>query len=842
MIAVSHNHPIYDDERRFIINAATKIVSIPEKDRPILVQHDHNSEHITFECDRFVEGHDLMLCNKVEVHYNNIKDSRRSVKGVYLVEDLKVADSDNSKVVFTWVVSLNATTYKGPLMFVITFSCTDDMGDITYRWNTNVCKDLTVSEGIDNGEAVEENYADVLEAWRLELFGIGDTAEANMRLYSQRVQDELEVKAREVMATMPDEYMEYSDFEKSKANVTDINRLFDSDWITSNRENLYPHGDSSFTYDGESLYTGVAAGDYFYLEEGQYDFIITDTNAVGVYVMLGDTDTRLIEVKDNHVGVHKLNVLSEHSGKPLVLRYFASAATANEAGEYYIKRPYIYKCSDTGVLSNEFFIKSPGKLMESDLVRYQKGDNLYTGGDIEFYYDGLQTYKGKNGIYFSLEEGDYTLTVLDSNAIFFVIYLGEATSSAVRIVETVDTPVNYKFRITSEYANQPLLFFISASLATTNTPGNYYAKSIYIYKDDGVSFLPDFFTKNILNNGVLGKISGPAFKSKNGCLSIDADTLAPNEMLSIDAVCDVKKNKSLVFTAKCDSFNGLRLGHGKTSYGGSYIELYNTNLGVYQYTNVITNSGQHAHGLTISDFVTIVINVGVNLANITVFTSTGSFTVNNVEWAGCNGTIFAESIDTEFADCELKWTSSDVKERVWVFGDSYLGFNDNRWAGQMHNLGYKNWLACGFPGGQSSYEFASFKTLLTLGIPDTVVWCMGMNNGDDGAINSSWLYNVEEMIKLCRDNNITLILATIPTCPVVDNTYKNEWIRNSGYRYVDFDKAVGVNGTSWYDGMLAGDNIHPTELGAKALASRVCIDVPEIMQGGYRMQLDKSYP
>lgn len=834
---MTHIHPIYDDEKRFVIDAVTKTISIPEADSPVLIQHDHNSEHITFECDRFVEGHDLMLCNKVEVHYNNIRDSRRSVKGVYPVEDFRISDKDNSKIVFTWVVSLNATTYNGPLWFAVKFSCTDEVGDILYRWNTNICKDLTVSEGIDNGEAVEENYADVLEAWRLELFGIEDTAEANMKRIAQQQCDAMEVKAKEVIATIPDEYMDYSEFETSKADVTDINRLFDSDWVTGNLENLYPHGDSSFTYDGESLYKGVAAGDNFYLEEGQYNLIIADTNAIGIYVMLSGTDTRLVQIKENHVGIHNLDITSEYANQPLVLMYYASAATANEAGDYYLKRPYIFKRTDRGILAEDFFIRTPAKLLESDLVRSQKGDNLYTGGDIKFYYDGAQTYIGVPSLRFSLEEGSYTLTILDTNAIYFVLYIGDPSDTAGRIFATNEVPNSYKFDITSENANIPLTLFINASLDTVGIAGDYYANSIYIFKDDGVPFLPDYLVGNVGS-----KISGPAYKAQNGCLSIASDTLSAGEILSIDAVCDVKKNKSLVFTAKFDTFTGLRLGHGRTSYGGSYIELYTTNLGVYQYTTAVTNSSLNEHGLTFSDFVTVVINVGVNFANITVFTSTGSFTVNNVDWSGCNGEIFAEAIDTEFTDCELKWTSADVKERVWVFGDSYLGFDDNRWAGQMHNLGYKNWLACGFPGGQSASELASFKTLLTLGIPDTVIWCMGMNNGDSGAINSSWLYNVEEMIKLCRDNNITLILATIPTCPAVDNTYKNDWVRNSGYRYVDFDKAVGVNGTSWYDGMMAGDNIHPTELGAKALASRVCIDVPEIMQGGYRMQLDKYYP
>ena len=822
---MSHNHPIYDDDKRFSIDTVTRIVTIPDGIKPVLVQHDHNSEHITFECGRFVEGHDLLLSDKVEVHYtNSTATSRNSSRGVYPVVDLKKHDADDSKVMFTWILSEHATRFVGPLKFSITFTCLD-VADITYRWSTNVNAELSVSEAIDNGEAVEGTYADVLEMWKQDLFGIEDTAEANMRLYAQQQCDAMELKAKEVVDTIPEEYMDYAQFEESKADTDDINRLFESDWIRSNLKNLYPHDDSSFDYDGESLYKGVAAGDNFYLEEGQYNLIVTDTNAIGIYVMLSGTDIRLIQIKANHVGVHNLDISSEYANKPLVLMYYASADTPNEAGTYYLKRPYIFKKVNEGILANDFFIKTPARLLESDLVKSQKGNNLYTGGDIEFYYDGLQTYIGMPSFRFTLEEGDYTLTILDTNAIYFVLYVGDPSDTANRIFVTDEVPNNYKFKISSENANVPLTLFVNASLNAIGVAGDYYAKSIYIFRDDGIPFLPDY-----LIGDITARISGPAYKAQNGYLSIDADALSPGDILSIDAICNVKINKSLVFTAKFDSFSGLRLGHGRTSYGGSYIELYNTNVGIYQHTTTSNNSGQHPHGLTLSDFVTVVINVGVSTANITIFTSTGSFTVNDVKWSGCNGEIFVESIDTEFTDCELKWTTSGAKERVWVFGDSYIGFEDNRWAGQMHKLGYKNWLACGFPGGQSTNELSSFKTLLTLGIPDTVIWCMGMNNGDNGAINSSWLYNVEEMIKLCKRNNIDLVLATIPSCPIVDNTYKNDWVRNSGYRYVDFNKAVGVSGTNWYDGMLSTDNIHPTELGAKMLASRVCIDAPEIMQ------------
>lgn len=606
---MTHAHPTYDVDKRVVIDGNTRAVSMPDANMPVLIQYDNNSEVVTFEVDRYVEGHDLSLSNKAEVHYNNLDTAgRRSSKGLYEAKDLRVNPDNKAKILVSWYISNHATEYEGTLNFVLSFSCLEDDVLNVYRWNSHIGT-LYVSAGINNSEYLENTYADVLEMWKQTLFGIGDTEEARMLALSERLRDELEIKGAQVTESMPDEYLDYSEFEKSKANVGDINRLFDSDWFTGNRKNLYPHGDSKFTYDGESLYTGVSAGGNFYLEEGRYDLIITDTNAVGVYVMLGDTDTRVLEIKDHHVGVHGLNILSEYANKPLTLRYYASAATANEAGEYYIKRPYIFKSDNEGVLSNDFFIKSPAKLLESDLVRNQKGDNLYTGGDIEFYYDGQQVYKGKNGFSFTLEEGDYTLSVLDSNAIFFIIYVGEASSSAQRILATSEMPNGYKFTVTSENANQPLLFFISASLETTMPAGDCYAKSIYIFKDDGVPFLP-----NYLVNNVERKLAGSAYKSENGSLSISSETLSAGDMLSIDAVCNVKNNKSLAFTARFDSFSGLRLGHGRSSYGGSYVELYDRNVRIYQYTTTPSETGVHAHGLTFSDFVTVVINVSVNSA------------------------------------------------------------------------------------------------------------------------------------------------------------------------------------------------------------------------------------
>ena len=70
----------------------------------------------------------------------------------------------------------------------------------------------------------------------------------------------------------------------------------------------------------------------------------------------------------------------------------------------------------------------------------------------------------------------------------------------------------------------------------------------------------------------------------------------------------------------------------------------------------------------------------------------------------------------------------------------------------------------------------------------------------------------------------------MPTVPSINNEQKNAWVRASGYKYIDFAKAVGADGTgAWYSGMLSGDNVHPNDKGAKALYTQAITDFPEFL-------------
>ena len=106
-----------------------------------------------------------------------------------------------------------------------------------------------------------------------------------------------------------------------------------------------------------------------------------------------------------------------------------------------------------------------------------------------------------------------------------------------------------------------------------------------------------------------------------------------------------------------------------------------------------------------------------------------------------------------------------------------------------------------------------------------------MNNKDnEDSISESYKAATDEMLAICEERGITPILSTIPNTPKVDNKYKNEWVRNSGYRYVDFSRAVGADeSVDWYPDMLSADSVHPASRGAAALYAQVLVDFPEIM-------------
>lgn len=167
-------HVIADTGERFVISPNNKSIVRPSGQMLNLVQWDHNSERITFEIPRYMDNHDMSMCNRVEIHYLNTDiDTQITNEGLYEVDDLQIDPDDDTKVVCTWLVSQNATQLKGTLSFLLSFKCVQGNGTIDYVWNTAIYTDASVISGINVTDAVVEQYVDVLQEWYIKLFEMG---------------------------------------------------------------------------------------------------------------------------------------------------------------------------------------------------------------------------------------------------------------------------------------------------------------------------------------------------------------------------------------------------------------------------------------------------------------------------------------------------------------------------------------------------------------------------------------------------------------------------------------------------------------------------------------------
>lgn len=162
---MAHAHIVSDSDNHFVIDPVSRQLFNNSK-KTILMKTDHNSEQFTFELPRMVEGHDMSLSNKVEVHYININSkTREQSTGIYNVADFGVDAEDDTKVLGTWLVSREATKYAGSLNFVIRFACLSADNVEEYAWNTAIYAGITIADTIENTETVVEDYVDILRQW-----------------------------------------------------------------------------------------------------------------------------------------------------------------------------------------------------------------------------------------------------------------------------------------------------------------------------------------------------------------------------------------------------------------------------------------------------------------------------------------------------------------------------------------------------------------------------------------------------------------------------------------------------------------------------------------------------
>lgn len=131
---------IEDESARLQIVASTRKVTVPSACKIIGTVGDHNSEQLTFQCPKTIDGHDVMNCALHYIIYQNAAGG----KGRVAVKPEQNPDAEDS-MVFTWLISSGVTAAAGNISFSVYFVDLEADGvTVAYRWSTTNNGELQV--------------------------------------------------------------------------------------------------------------------------------------------------------------------------------------------------------------------------------------------------------------------------------------------------------------------------------------------------------------------------------------------------------------------------------------------------------------------------------------------------------------------------------------------------------------------------------------------------------------------------------------------------------------------------------------------------------------------------
>lgn len=191
------------------IDRCTRAVTIPEALRIVGVETDKDVTRRVFRVLCSYRGTNLSTF-RIRIHFMNANKE----KDIYYVTD---AAQDGEYLTFSWVISRNATKYKGKLQFIVCMVC-DGGTDEEREWNSTL-GEFTVLEGLEveltDGEEEQARDAitqllaviDARESEAVEAVSAqGTTQVAAVRAAGAQQEASIAAKGAATLETIPDDY------------------------------------------------------------------------------------------------------------------------------------------------------------------------------------------------------------------------------------------------------------------------------------------------------------------------------------------------------------------------------------------------------------------------------------------------------------------------------------------------------------------------------------------------------------------------------------------------------------------------------------------------------------
>lgn len=137
-----------------IVVGEDRFITVPEELKRIAVQFDNNIETVTFDCPRYWDNHDM---SQMKVYINYLLPT--GDPGSYIAKNISV---DGDVMHFDWTISNHVTQFKGNLSFLVCIKKTDADGNESQHWNSELNRDLYISEGLECEETTISKYPDII--------------------------------------------------------------------------------------------------------------------------------------------------------------------------------------------------------------------------------------------------------------------------------------------------------------------------------------------------------------------------------------------------------------------------------------------------------------------------------------------------------------------------------------------------------------------------------------------------------------------------------------------------------------------------------------------------------
>ena len=200
-------------DKTLYVDFDTRTIAIPPSIHQLGVESDDDVKKLTFSVPRHYYDCDLSTF-RIFINYMNAKKEGDLFE--VAENDLRITEDT---IEFDWIVGRNALAYKGTAIFNVCMKKgsmqpdpeneTQEIFVVDQELNTTVAK-LPVLEGLETGEAVAVEYADILMQWEEALFGIEDSAKQNIIRKGEEVintvNEQLNVKIPEYIAANSDRF------------------------------------------------------------------------------------------------------------------------------------------------------------------------------------------------------------------------------------------------------------------------------------------------------------------------------------------------------------------------------------------------------------------------------------------------------------------------------------------------------------------------------------------------------------------------------------------------------------------------------------------------------------